>query len=232
MAQIDEIKAKIQALRAETEENSITPDNLGLILDEMASLIGNQAPVPLGEDSPHIDISLKIEEGSLVLYPVEYFSQDTDTSNFKIRLMRHISTRDRLFEGGGHRNVKGWRIPQPTSDFNAKIQFYKWTYMPGEANQITNSAKEIAEQFMENYFPRIVVHYGRYKKDFMFSEDLEDDTREQFVVRQFGLAVFNGKTRISNIERFSIRVVNNKNKDGVYYSFTFWKGTPEKTTRP
>ena len=39
MAQIDEIKAKIKALRAETEANSITPDSLGLILDDMASLI-------------------------------------------------------------------------------------------------------------------------------------------------------------------------------------------------
>ena len=29
MAQIDEIKAKIKALRAETEANSITPDSLG-----------------------------------------------------------------------------------------------------------------------------------------------------------------------------------------------------------
>ena len=36
MAQIDEIKAKIKALRAETEANSITPDSLGLILDDMA----------------------------------------------------------------------------------------------------------------------------------------------------------------------------------------------------
>lgn len=42
MAQIDEIKA----LRAETEANSITLDSLGLILDEMAHLIGSQNSGP------------------------------------------------------------------------------------------------------------------------------------------------------------------------------------------
>ena len=68
MAQIDEIKAKIKALRAETEANSITPDSLGLILDDMASLIGSQNSGPIGVASPYIDITLKIEQGNLVLY--------------------------------------------------------------------------------------------------------------------------------------------------------------------
>lgn len=47
-------------------------------------------------------------------------------------------------------------------------------------------------------------------------------TRE--LVRQFGLAVFDGRTRISNIARFSLRVVSNDTADGVDFSFTFEKG--------
>ena len=128
MAQIDEIKSKIKALRAETEANSITPDSLGLILDDMASLIGSQNSGPIGVASPYIDITLKIEQGNLVLYPVEYLPTGADASTFEIRLMRHISTRDRNFDKKGYRKVAGWRIPQNVNNPESRFQFYRWPY--------------------------------------------------------------------------------------------------------
>lgn len=57
MAQIDEIKAKIKALRAETEANSITPDSLGLILDDFASLVSNMGSQQGGSKAPFIHYS-------------------------------------------------------------------------------------------------------------------------------------------------------------------------------
>lgn len=224
MAQIDEIKAKIKALRAETEANSITPDSLGLILDDMASLIGGQNSGPIGVTSPYIDITLKIEDGNLVLYPVEYLPAGADASTYEIRLMRQVSTRDRNFDKKGYRKVAGWRIPQNVNNPKSRFQFYRWPYMPGAATLISNSPDEIGKQVVEDNFPNIIVHYGRYKQEFIFTETPYDDSREQIVVRQFGLAVFDGRTRISNIARFSLRVVSNDTADGVDFSFTFEKG--------
>ena len=224
MAKIDEIKAKIKALRAETEANSITPDSLGLILDDMASLIGSQNSGPIGVTSPYIDITLKIEDGNLVLYPVEYLPAGVDASTFEIRLMRHVSTRDRNVDKKGYRRVAGWRIPQNVNNPKSRFQFYRWPYMPGAATLISNSPDEIGKQVVEDNFPNIIVHYGRYNKEFIFTETPVDASREQIVVRQFGLAVFDGRTRISNIARFSLRVVSNDTADGVDFSFTFEKG--------
>lgn len=224
MAQIDEIKAKIKALRAETEANSITPDSLGLILDDMASLIGSQNSGPIGVASPYIDITLKIEQRNLVLYPVEYLPTGVDTSAFEIRLMRQVSTRDRNFDKKGYRKVAGWRIPQNVNNPDSRFQFYRWSYTPGAPTIIPNAPEQIGGQVVEDNFPNIIVHYGRYKQEFIFTETPYDTSREQIVVRQFGLAVFDGRTRISNIARFSLRVVSNDTADGVDFSFTFEKG--------
>lgn len=224
MAQIDEIKAKIKALRAETEANSITPDSLGLILDDMASLIGSQNSGPIGVASPYIDITLKIEQGNLVLYPVEYLPTGADASTFEIRLMRHVSTRDRNFDKKGYRKVAGWRIPQNVNNPESRFQFYRWPYTPGAATIISNTPDEIGGQVVEDKFPRVIVHYGRYKQEFIFTETPHGKSREQIVIRQFGLAVFDGRTRISNIARFSLRVVGNEIPNGVDFSFTFEKG--------
>ena len=257
MAQIDEIKAKIKALRAETEANSITPDSLGLILDDLAnslnefaslvnefdelensvkglsgsvndlaSLVSNMGSQQGGSKAPFIHISLKIEDGKLRLYPIESFPEGMDTSNLEIRLMRHISTRDRLFDGG-YKSVKGWRIPQyiQGSNSSSKIRFYRWPYEAGTVNEIPNSASEIGSQFIDDSgFPDIVVHYGKNKKKFFFNSNPELDTHEHLVVRQFGLAVFNGRDRISNIERFSIHLTTGPKKDGLIYLFAFLKG--------
>lgn len=256
MAQIDEIKAKIKALRAETEANSITPDSLGLILDDLAnslnefaslvnefdelensvnrlsgsvndlaSLVSNMGSQQGGSKAPFIHISLKIEDGKLRLYPIESFPESMDTSNLEIRLMRHISTRDRLFDGG-YKSVKGWRIPQFRQQGNSsRIQFYRWLYEVGTVNEIPNSASEIGSQFIDDSgFPDIVVHYGKNKKKFFFNSNPELDTHEHLVVRQFGLAVFNGRDRISNIERFSIHLTTGPKKDGLIYLFAFLKG--------
>lgn len=224
MAQIDEIKAKIKALRAETEANSITPDSLGLILDDMASLIGSQNSGPIGVASPYIDITLKIEQGSLVLYPVEYLPTGADASTFEIRLMRQVSTRDRNFDKKGYRKVAGWRIPQNVNNPDSRFQFYRWPYTPGAPTIIPNAPEQIGGQVVEDNFPSIIVHYGRYKKEFIFTATQDTDSRDQIVVRQFGLAVFDGRTRISNIARFSLRVVSNETANGVGFSFTFEKG--------
>ena len=170
MAQIDEIKAKIKALRAETEANSITPDSLGLILDDMASLIGSQNSGPIGVASPYIDITLKIEQGNLVLYPVEYLPTGADASTFEIRLMRHVSTRDRNFDKKGYRKVAGWRIPKNVNNPESRFQFYRWPYTPGAATIISNTPDEIGGQVVEDKFPRVIVHYGRYKQEFIFTE--------------------------------------------------------------
>lgn len=96
--------------------------------------------------------------------------------------------------------------------------------MPGAATLISNSPDEIGKQVVEDNFPNIIVHYGRYKKEFIFTATQDTESRDQIVVRQFGLAVFDGKTRISNIARFSLRVVSNTTADGVGFSFTFEKG--------
>ena len=182
-----------------------------------ASLIGSQNSGPIGVASPYIDITLKIEQGNLVLYPVEYLPTGADASTFEIRLMRHISTRDRNFDKKGYRKVAGWRI-----------QFYRWPYTPGAATIISNTPDEIGGQVVEDKFPRVIVHYGRYKQEFIFTETPRGASREQIVVRQFGLAVFDGRTRISNIARFSLRVVGNEIPNGVDFSFTFDKGEDMK----
>lgn len=224
MAQIDEIKAKIKALRAETEANSITPDSLGLILDDLASLVSNMGSQQGGSKAPFIHISLKIEDGRLRIYPIESFPEGMDTSNLEIRLMRHISTRDKLFDGG-YKSVSGWRIPQYIKDsYSSKIIFYRWPYEAGTVNEISNSAFEIGSQFIDDKFPQIIVHYGRHKKEFIFNTDPESDKRDHIDVRQFGLAVFNGKDRISNIERFSIHLTTNSAKSLLDYRFTLFKG--------
>lgn len=255
MAQIDEIKAKIKALRAETEANSITPDSLGLILDDLAnslnefaslvnefdelensvkglsssvndlaSLVSNLGSQQGGSKAPFIHISLKIEDGKLRLYPIESFPEGMDTSNLEIRLMRHISTRDRLFDGG-YKYVSGWRIPQYNQGSNSsKIRFYRWPYEAGAVNGIPNSASEIGSQFIDDKFPNIIVHYGRHKKEFIFNTDPDNKKRDHIDIRQFGLAVFNGRDRISNIERFSIHLTADSTKSLLSYKFTLFKG--------
>lgn len=77
---------------------------------------------------------------------------------------------------------------------------------------------------MEDKFPRVIVHYGRYKQEFIFTETPHGKSREQIVVRQFGLAVFDGRTRISNIARFSLRVVGNEIPNGVVSHSLLKKG--------
>lgn len=255
MAQIDEIKAKIKALRAETEANSITPDSLGLILDDLAnslnefaslvnefdelensvkglsssvndlaSLVSNLGSQQGGSKAPFIHVSLKIEDGKLRLYPIESFPEGMDTSNLEIRLMRHIATRDKLFDGG-YKSVRGWRIPQYIKDSDSsKILFYRWPYVAGTVNEIPNSAFEIGSQFIDDGFPNITVHYGKYKKEFIFNTDPDSDKRDHIDIRQFGLAVFNGKNRISNIERFSIHLTSDGYKRILAYTFTLFKG--------
>lgn len=255
MAQIDEIKAKIKALRAETEANSITPDSLGLILDDLAnslnefaslvnefdelensvkglsgsvndlaSLVNNMGSQQGGSKAPFIHISLKIEDGKLRLYPIESFPEGMDTSNLAIRLMRHISTRDRLFDGG-YKSVKGWRIPQSLqTGYSSRIQFCRWPYEAGTVNEISNSAMEIGAQFIDDKFPNIIVHYGKHKKEFIFNTDPDSDKRDHIDIRQFGLAVFNGRDRISNIERFSIHLTTDDYKRALTYTFTLFKG--------
>ena len=92
------------------------------------------------------------------------------------------------------------------------------------ARSRNHTPDEIGGQVVEDKFPRVIVHYGRYKQEFIFTETPHGKSREQIVVRQFGLAVCDGRTRISNIARFSLRVVGNEIPNGVDFSFTFEKG--------
>lgn len=254
MAQIDEIKAKIKALRAETEANSITPDSLGYILEQLAGCIeeseilsqkgfpdgiaslDSKGKVPLAQiytAAPWINIELKIEAGLLVLHPVEFFPEGTNTEGFHIRLMRRVSTKDRVErpaggKPGSYRRMNGWRLPKRTNAEESKFIYYDWAYRPGETNTISHTAGEIGGPVVDDAFPHVIVHYGRYKKEFEFNEDTEVASREQLVIRQFGLAVFDGQKRISNIARFSIHVTSDSSKSGLVYSFAFEKGTLPK----
>lgn len=203
-------------------ENSVK--GLSGSVNDLASLVSNMGSQQGGSKAPFIHISLKIEDGKLRLYPIESFPEGMDTSNLEIRLMRHISTRDRLFDGG-YKSVKGWRIPQFLQNGNSsRIQFYRWLYEAGTVNEIPNSASEIGSQFIDDEFPNIIVHYGKYKKEFIFNTDPDSDKRDHIDIRQFGLAVFNGKNRISNIERFSIHLTSDGYKRILAYTFTLFKG--------